>query len=166
MSVHETTVDQRTWSRVMPWLVGGAIGVAAGLGAGWMILASASTDAEVAALLDDYLAAWDAGDGEAVVSFMTEDGVHYSGGASQGKAANDDGGLGLAAFVEGHEWATFEPVSDPVVSEGPPYEAALIVRVSNGGQDAFEAVEVFEIVEADDGSLKIAVDSSEIVGID
>jgi len=162
----QVTVPHRKGSRVMSWMVGGAVGVAFGLGAGWLLFAPTSANTEVTALIDEYLAAWDAGDGAAVVSLMTEDGVHYSGGAEQGRAANDDGALGLAAFVEREEWATFEAVSTPVVSDGPPYEAAVIVRVTNNGQDSFEAVEAFLIVEDDDGSLKIAVDSSEIAGID
>ncbi|MGA7688823.1 MAG: nuclear transport factor 2 family protein [Jiangellales bacterium] len=161
----QVTKPDRMSSRVMPWLVSGVVGVALGLGAGWLIFAPTSANAEVAALIDDYLEAWDAGDGEAVVSFMTEDGVHFSGGASEGKAANDDGALGLAAFVERLDWATFERVSDPVVSEGPPYEAAIIVQLTNTGQDSFEAVEAFSIVEGDDGALRIAVDSSEIAGL-
>lgn len=165
MSVSQTSV-RGPRSRVMPWLIGGVLGAALGLGAGWLAFAPTSADVEVASLIDDYLAAWDAGDGEAVVSFMTEDGVHFSGGAAQGKAADDDGGLGLAAFVDRLEWVTFERVSDPVVSEGPPYVAAVIVRVGNEGQDSFETAEIFKIVEAEDGSLKIAVDSTEIVGFD
>jgi hypothetical protein len=44
--------------------------------------------------------------------------------------------------------------------------AAVIVRVGNEGQDSFETAEIFKIVEAADGSLKIAVDSTEIVGFD
>lgn len=163
----QATVPDRKNSRMMPWLVSGVVGIALGLGAGWLVFAPTSADAEVAALIDDYLAAWDAGDGEAVVSFMTEDGVHYSADAQQGKAANDDGALGLAAYVERIGWATLEPVSDPIVSDGPPYEAAVIVRLTfPNGQDSDEAVENFFIVEDDDGSLKIAVDSYEITGID
>ena len=120
----QVTVPARKSSRLMPWLVSGAAGVALGLGAGWLVFAPTPADAEVAALIDDYIAAWDAGDGAAAVSLMTEDGVHYSADAQQGKAANDDGALGLAAFVERIGWATLEPVGDPIISEGPPYEAA------------------------------------------
>lgn len=165
----QATVPHRPSSRMLPWLVSGAAGVALGLGAGWLVFAPASGDAdlEVAALIDDYIAAWDAGDGAAVVSLMTEDGVHYSADAQQGKAANDDGALGLAALVERIGWATLEPVGDPIVSEGPPYEAAVIVRLTfPNGQESFEAVDNFFIVEDDDGVLKIAVDSHAFVGND
>ena len=160
----QATVAHRTC--VMSWMVGGAVGVALGLGAGWLVFAPTPADADVAALIDGYLAAWDAGDGAAVVSLMTEDGVHYSGGAQQGKVANDDGALGLAAFVERFEWGTFEAVGAPIVSDGPPYEAAVIVRLTNNGQDSVEAVEAFLIVEDDDGSLRIAADSTQIAGFD
>lgn len=119
-SLPQVTVPDRKSSRLMPWLVSGAAGVALGLGAGWLVFAPTPADAEVAALIDDYIAAWDAGDGAAAVSLMTEDGVHYSADAQQGKAANDDGALGLAALVERIGWATLEPVGDPIISEGPP----------------------------------------------
>lgn len=161
MSASQTSVRHGPRSRVLPWLVGGVVGAAVGLAGGWLIFAPAPSNAEVAALIDDYLAAWDAGDGEAVVSLMTEDGVHYSGGATTGKQANG-GALGLAPFVERHAVLTFEPVSDPIVSAGPPYEAAVIVRVTGGGQDSWESLEAFRIEESEDGSLKIAVDNSEI----
>ena len=166
-SLPQATVPDRKSSRLMPWLISGTAGVALGLGAGWLVFAPTAADAEVAALIDDYIAAWDAGDGAAAVSLMTEDGVHYSADAQQGKAANDDGALGLAALVERIGWASLEPVGDPIISDGPPYEAAIIVRLTfPNGQESFEAVDNFVIVEDDDGTLKIAIDSHGFVGND
>jgi ketosteroid isomerase-like protein len=37
---------------------------------------------QVLALIDDYVAAWNVQDGQAVVALMTEDGKHFSGGAA------------------------------------------------------------------------------------
>ena len=53
----QVTKPDRMSSRVMPWLVSGVVGVALGLGAGWLIFAPTSANAEVAALIDDYLEA-------------------------------------------------------------------------------------------------------------
>ncbi len=133
-----------------------------------MVFAPETVPDEVQTLIDEYTAAWDAGDGDAAVALMTADGVHYSGGAQNGKEAADEGALGLAAFIDRMEFATFEPASIAVAThDGPPYEVARIIHVGQqNSTDSFEAVEVFLIVRDADGALRIQTHSSQIVGIE
>jgi ketosteroid isomerase-like protein len=153
------------WVAVVAAVVAAAL---LGLLGGRMIFAPEQVPDEVQTLVDDYTAAWDAGDGDAVVALMTEDGAHYSNEAQEGKLAADDGPLGLAALVDGWEGLTFEPASELVAThDGPPYEVARVLNVrpetsSTEGQDV---VEIYLIVRDADGSLKIQTHSTEVAGI-
>ena len=153
------------WVAVVAAVVAAAL---LGLLGGRMIFAPEQVPDEVQTLVDDYTAAWDAGDGDAVVALMTEDGAHYSDEAQQGKMAADDGPLGLAALVDRWEYLTFEPASELVAThDGPPYEVARVIHISepNSSGEGFEAVEVYLIVRDADGSLKIQTHSTEVAGI-
>ncbi len=163
-----TTAKSTAWRWVA---VVAAVVAAALLGVlgGRMIFAAEQVPDDVQTLVDEYTAAWNAGDGEAAVALMTEDGAHYSGDAQQGKKAADDGALGLVAFIDRYDgYLTFEPASELVAThDGPPYEVARVVHVAEQGSsgEGFEAVEVFLVVQDEDGSLKIRTHSTEVAGI-
>lgn len=153
------------WVAVVAAVVAAAL---LGVLGGRFLFASEQVPDEVQTLVDEYTAAWDAGDGDAVVALMTEDGAHYSGEAQEGKMAADDGPLGLAALVDRWEYLTFEPASELVAThDGPPYEVARVINVSesSSSEGGFEAVEVYLIVADADGSLKIQTHSTEVAGI-
>lgn len=155
-------------------VVVGVLATLLGLGGGYLIFggtagASPATG-QIRQLIDDYYAAWDAGDGELAASYMTEDGAYFDSADGIAKLANDDGWRGLAAEVEEYEWASFEAAEDTlVVTEGPPYAVANVVRVgdpaSTDEHNYFEALDAFIVVEDETGQLKIAVHSNEIRGI-
>lgn len=159
------------------WLLTSLIAVLAlliGLGAGWLAFAPEppdDTDRQIQALIDDYVAAWDSHDGQAVVALMTQDGVHYSGGAAGGKDASSDSlARSLAFFVEHHAGGmSFTSVNDAVIrtQDGPPYLVANVVELglSTTGGDSEQAVEVYRIVP-EEGVLKIQVHTSLIEGLD
>ena len=159
------------------WVTTALIALAAllvGLGAGWLVFSPEppdDVDREIQALIDDYVAAWNVQDGQAVVALMTEDGKHFSGGAGNGKEASSDSPAhSLAYFVEHHvAGATFRSVNDAVIrtEDGPPYLAANVIEIGSGadGGDAFQSVEVYKIVP-EDGVLKIQVHSALIEGLD
>jgi hypothetical protein len=116
------------------------------------------------------VAAWDAHDSQAVVALMTQDGVHYSGGAAGGKEASSDSlARSLAYFVEHHAAGmSFTSVNDAVIrtQDGPPYSVANVVEVGlSTGSDSEQAVEVHRIVP-EDGVLKIQVHTFLIEGLD
>ncbi len=173
---HETGTDKASTPAGPGWLMTALIGVLAlliGVGAGWFVFSPEppdDIDREIQSLIDDYVAAWDAHDGGAVVALMTEDGVHYSGGAARGKEASSDSPAhSLAYFVEHHAGAmSVRSVNDAAIrtQEGPPYLAANIVEVGLGtGNESEQAVEVYRIVP-EDGALRIQVHSFMIQGID
>jgi uncharacterized protein (TIGR02246 family) len=159
------------------WVTTALIALAAllvGLGAGWLVFSPEppdDVDREIQALIDDYVAAWNVQDGQAVVALMTEDGKHFSGGAGNGKEASSDSPAhSLAYFVEHHvAGATFRSVNDAVIrtDDGPPYLAANVIEIGNGsdGGDSFQSVEVYKIVP-EDGVLKIQVHTALIGGLD
>lgn len=145
-----------------------------GLGAGWLAFAPEppnDTDRQIQSLVDDYVAAWDAHDGQAVVALMTKDGVHYSGGAAGGKDASGDSlARSLAFFVEHHAAGiSFASVNDAVIrtQDGPPYLVANVVELgmSTSGSETEQAVAVYRIVP-EDGVLKIQVETFLIEGLD
>ena len=155
-------------------VVVGVVAMLLGLGGGYLIFGGAASSnqptGEIRRLIDDYYAAWDVGDGQLAASYMTDDGAYFDSATGIVKLANDDGWRGLAAEVEEYEWASFEAADDTlVVTEGPPYAVANVVRVSNPGStdehNYFEALDAFIIVEDETGQLKIAVHSNEIRGI-
>lgn len=164
----------QTFSRrgVVTLLLVGVAALLIGLGAGWLAFspeAPDDVDREIQALVDDYVAAWNVQDGQAVVALMTEDGMHYSGGAGLGKeAASDSPAHSLAYFVEHHTaGATFHSVGDGIIrtTDGPPYVVANMIEVGNGASDSFQWVEVYKIVP-EDGVLRIQVHSTLIEGMD
>ena len=157
---------------VVTLLVVGVAALLIGLGAGWLAFSPVppdDVDREIQALVDEYVAAWNIQDGQAVVALMTEDGKHYSGGAATGKdAASDSPAHSLAYFVEHHAaGATFHSVGDGIIRTpaGPPYLVANLIEVGNGAGDSFQGVEVYKIVP-EDGVLRIQVHSALIEGMD
>lgn len=85
---------------------------------------------EVDALVRDYIAAWDAGDGQAVMSMMTDSATHTSWAYPSGITGDQ-----IGAAVRTHEPSRFEVIGDVIVAGGgEPYEASNIVLITD--QDA------------------------------
>ena len=87
------------------------------------------TTTALVALVERFIAAWDDGDGEAVVALMTEDGVHTCPLGHFSVA--EDGGAELVSAVGSMDGDEFTVISGPIVSEAEaPLEAVSIVRIS------------------------------------
>jgi hypothetical protein len=111
-----------------------------------------ATLAEIDQLLDDYWAAWDAGDGQAVVAVMATDGWFSSANTAQGGYSGDQ----LASYVDRYEDLEFTPVGPTTVIEtAAGYEVAGAERVDEWTPEPLWALDHFVIVE-EDGQLRIA----------
>ena len=107
------------------------VGIVFGFGAARLLDGTGSDDgeAEVETLVERFIAAWDDGDGEAVVALMTEDGVHTCPLGHFSVA--EDGGAELVSAVGSMDGDEFTVISGPIVSEAEaPLEAVSIVRIS------------------------------------
>ncbi len=125
-----------------------------GLGTWWLVDEYTGVDREIELLLEDYSAAWTAGDGEAALALMTSTGRHYSVMASQGVSGEE-----LAAFVRtlhGRYGARFEPTGDPVIVEsGISYLVMQPGRISSDGEDPDLGFSYYRVIRTD-GELRIA----------
>ncbi len=125
------------------------------LGASWIQsrFDNGAAEGDVAELIDEYIAAWDRADGEAVVALMTPDGTHTC-PLGDFSIADDDGER-LIRGVESMADDDFEMISGPILSdtEAPLYAVAF-VRISSESTEVMGIGE-YHIVEHD-GVLKIA----------
>lgn len=135
-----------------------------GLAGGWW-LASDGDDAgtwggeiddavldEIDALLDDYWAAWDAGDGEAVVALMATDGWFSSSYTAEGGNSGD----ALVSYVNRYDNLEFTQVGPTTVIESlAGYEVVGAERVDEYTPEPLWALDHYVIVE-EDGQLRIA----------
>jgi len=138
-------------------LVAALVGVAAGIGVGFLLFSPKPMNADVDALVRDYVAAWDAGDGQAVMALMTDDATHTSFAYPSGIS-----GIEIAGAVRTTEPSRFEAIGDVIVAgSAAPYEASNVVRIT--GQDELgnyepsgvEFVNTYDVVEVD-GQLLIS----------
>lgn len=173
---HSTTPTESRRTRGPGWAGAALLALAAaaiGVGVGWVAFAPEppdDVDQEIQAVLDGWMEAWDVGDGAKAVSYMTQDGMLYSGEANYGRAAADTTPMGLATYINRWEPFTFTAASDFVsTSDGPPYMVAQILHVgpaeNQSASDAFDWPEIYEIVE-EDGQFKIRVYTTEFKGMD
>lgn len=153
---HEMT-KSRGVSRWVATLVAALVGVAAGIGVGFLLFSPKPMNAEVDALVRDYIAAWDAGDGQAVMDLMTDNATHTSFTYPSGITGDQ-----IGAAVRTHEPSRFEAIGDVIVAGGAePYEASNVVRITDqdsaGNYDpsGVEFVNTYYIVEVD-GQLLIS----------
>lgn len=145
-------IGQTANDRVRPARIVMVLLVVLAIAAGWWILAARSSDGDAEALVVDYLAAWDAGDGEAVVALMTDDGVHT---CPLGTFSVDDDRAALIAAVRSMEGDDFVVVDGPIVSQSaPPLEAVAWVRIETPASDAL-GLATYRIVR-EDGELLIS----------
>ncbi len=134
-----------------------------GLLGGWM-LASGGDDtwgggeiddatlAEIDELLDDYWAGWDAGDGDAVVALMAEDGWFTSVNTAESGYTGDQ----LASYVNRYSNLEFTRVGPTTVIETRAgFEVMGAERVDEYTPEPFFALDHFVIVD-EDGQLRIA----------
>ena len=151
------TDDPSSSSRWKAAAVAGAVGLLLGFGIAWLLTGSDSADrsgvAEVEALVRDYIAAWDAGDGGAVVGLMTSDGVHT---CPLGRFSLGQGREGLVAAVASMEGDDFEIVSGPILSsDKAPLEAVSLVRIDSPSVDIL-GIARHKVAE-EGGQLRISV---------
>lgn len=107
---------------------------------------------EIDELLDDYWAAWDAGDGEAVVALMSTDGWF----ASNNTASVGYTGEQLASYVDSYGDLEFTQVGPVTVIETiAGYEVAGAERVDEYTPEPLWALDHFVIIDQD-GQLRIA----------
>ena len=132
------------------------LGLAAGLGLGWLLFNPSSMNPQAEALARDYLAAWDAGDTEAVLAMMTADGIKQ---CPRGTfRAADTTATGLAADVEYSTRFALHTGPDVIMSNPePPLRVLLLTSVASEGSstDGTPGTSELTIVE-DNGQLKIA----------
>ena len=136
-----------------------------GLIGGWLLASDAdetatwggevdgTTLADIDELLDDYWAAWDAGDGEAVVAQMTTDGWF----SSPYTAEDGYAGVLLVSYVNSYDEVEFTQVGPTTVVETPAgYEVAGAARSYDPYNDETKwPLDHYVIVE-EDGQLLIA----------
>lgn len=127
----------------------------------WLIVdnAGTATEREITALIDDYYAAWTAGDGEAVLALMTEDGTLI---------ANDGftyDGEQLSTFIEGVPAFNPERVGDLMIFDKSTTNTPVWLVASHTlapdypDIGDFRELELFRIVE-DAGRLLIEIHQS------
>jgi hypothetical protein len=150
-STHEMT-KRRGVAGWVAALVAALVGVAAGIGVGFLLFSPKPMNADVDALVRDYVAAWDAGDGQAVMALMTDDATHTSFIYPSGITGDQ-----IGAAVTTHEPSRFEAIGDVIVAgSAAPYEASNVVRITDrdsaGNYDpsGVEFVITYDIVEVDD----------------
>lgn len=155
-ATHEMTKSRGTANWVAA-LVAALAGVAAGIGVGFLLFSPKPMNTEVDALVRDYIAAWDAGDGQAVMALMTDDATHTSFEYPSGITGDE-----IGTAVRTHEPSRIEAIGDVIVAGGvAPYEASNIVRITdqdgagNYEPSGVEFVNTYYVVE-DDGQLLIA----------
>lgn len=150
--------NRTTWFEsfrsLLPQLVVAALVV--GLGASWLIARNGDQtdfESDVVQLVEDYLRAWDAGDGDAVVALMTDDGVHTCPLGTF--AVDDDNAAGLIRAVERMGVDDFVLLSDAIVA-GPeaPTEVSVYLSI-NGPYSETPGLAQYTVVEQD-GELRIA----------
>jgi hypothetical protein len=150
-------------SRLLVILVG-VVMLVLGLLGGWMLAGDGDDSAtwgggiddavlaEIDELLADYWAAWDAGDGEALVAVMATDGYF----ASSGTPADGYSGDALARYVASWGYLGRAQVGPTTVIETPAgYEVLAAERVYGYYPDPFWDIQDFVIIE-EDGELAIA----------
>ncbi len=128
----EATPHTRGWLATVVALL---VGVAIGLGAGWLLFSAESTSVnpEAEALVRDFVSAWDAGDGDAVVALMTDDGVVRN---PKGEfLASGDGAASLADLVDS------TPGLEYTITQGP---------ILSGADTPIQAWAIQEIIEPDE----------------
>lgn len=107
---------------------------------------------EIDELLDDYWAAWDTGDGDAVVALMANDGWFSSTNTTQSGHTGDQ----LATYVNSWDRLDFTQVGPTTVIETfAGYEVVGAERVDQYNPEPLWALDHYVIVE-EDGQLRIA----------
>ena len=120
--------------------------------ASWGGEIDAATLAEIDGLLEDYWAAGDAGDGEAVVAVMATDGWFSSANTGQGGYSGEQ----LASYVDRYGDLVFTQVGPTTVIEtAAGYEVVGAERVDEWTDKPLWALDHFVIVD-EDGQLRIA----------
>ncbi len=114
----------------------------------------ASTLGEIDELLDDYWAAFDAGDGEAMVALMTADGWYSTDTTTVRGISGED----LVAYVETLAGVNFQRVGTPIVVENwAGFDVATAIRVDNGIENAEPDWALVHLgIREEDGQLRIA----------
>lgn len=107
----------RSASRWLSALIALIVGLSVGLGAGWLVFTPDSVNAEAEALVQDYVAAWDAGDPEAVLALMTDGAVLLDSlGPANASFASLDGTDSIAYKVDEMSDRDFRLTDDPTLS--------------------------------------------------
>lgn len=147
----DTTPGTRSWIGALVALI---VGLAVGVGAGWLLFTPDSVNPEAEALVRDHLAAWNAGDPDAVLALMTEDAVML--GASGGPYyAAEDGTDGIAYLVEEMSDMDFLMTDGPILSgPEPPITVWTVTLITDEGVDYPGLVTL--TIEDVDGTLLIA----------
>lgn len=149
---------ERSVARRIVWwaVIGAVVGAVIGVGAGWLLFAPSSMNAEAEALARDMTAAWDAGDADAVLAMMTEDAVKR---CPRGTFRADGEGAGsIAADVEYSTQLAIEMDPDVLVSGSEPPLRVLVIgtiRAEGSDDEGTPYVEQLTVVD-DDGELKVA----------
>jgi uncharacterized protein (TIGR02246 family) len=154
MTTH--AADDRTKTRPGGWiaaLIAALVALVVGIGVGFLAFSPKPMNAEVDSLVRDYIAAWDAGDGQAVLDLMTDDGTHTSFQYRSGYSGDQ-----LSRIVASHEGSRFEVIGEVIVAgDSAPYEASHVARITDqdeAGSTGAVFVNNYVIVEVD-GQLKI-----------
>jgi hypothetical protein len=120
-----------------------------GFGLGWLAFRDTGTDVpdDIEQLVEDWGAAWNAGDGDAVVALMTPGGRHYFAGRAEGMMGDE-----LVAMIDGFGATDAFDVNE--------YEAFVgddpYILIMSGTVSSTEGYSVYEITEFD-GEMKIRV---------
>jgi len=148
--------EGRTRTNWFVVVIVGLIAAAAGVGAGYLLFAQGSdggTNDEVEALLDDFYAAFNAGDVEALQEMSMEDatvfGVPVKSGSLLSRSAErivgDNGG--------------FEPVDNPVVAEQGWF--VRVAQLTSSTANSADDDAIFLIIMVDSGSVNLGGDGTE-----
>jgi hypothetical protein len=153
----------RVWVATVLVAVGALV---LGLIGGWMLSSGgddsttwggnvdASTLGEIDELLDDYWAAFDAGDGEAMVALMTADGWYSTDDTTVRGISGED----LVTYVETLAGVNFQRVGPPIVVENwAGFDVATAIRVDNGTENAEPGWALVHLeIHDEDGQLRVA----------
>jgi hypothetical protein len=140
-----TPAEQTGGSRHTSWLlvvIVGIVAAAVGLGAGYLLFnpATADVDDEVEALVDNYIAAIDAGDADAALALMEEDAWFFG---------RDVSSVSAELFARSFESFPFSGnvtmVGEPmVVGEFGRYDIALTVAAENRENEALWVISIWD----------------------
>ncbi len=139
----------------VPAFVLGAM--ALGLLIGWFTAPSddeqTDFESDVAQLVEDYRAAWDAGDGEAVLALMADNGVHT---CPLGRfEVSDDDGAALMGAVERLEGDDFVLLSDPIMAGTETPTDVSVYLAIDSPNSRIPGLAQYRIIEQE-GELRIA----------